>query len=66
MKISDFTKIELDYFRERCNFVNLEIPIFEQRSQGIPLEEIAENLNISYDYARHISRCVNRKILKVI
>lgn len=66
MKISDFTKIELEYFRERCNFVNLEIPIFEQRSQGIPLEEIAENLNISYDYARQLSRKVNKKIIKVL
>lgn len=66
MKISDFTLPEIEYFKANCNFVNLEIPIFEQRSKGIPLEEIAENLNISYDYARHISRCVNKKILKVI
>ena len=66
MKISDFTLPEIEYFRSNCNFVNLEIEIFEGRTKGIPLEEIAENLNISYDYARHISRCVNKKILKVI
>lgn len=66
MKISDFTLPEIEYFRANCNFVNLEIEIFERRAKGIPLEEIAENLNISYDYARHISRCVNKKILKVI
>nr|DAM30923.1 MAG TPA: ECF sigma factor [Bacteriophage sp.] len=66
MKISDFTLPEIEYFRANCNFVNLEIEIFEGRTKGIPLEEIAENLNISYDYARHISRCVNKKILKVI
>ena len=41
MIISDFTKPELDYFRANCNFVNYEIPIFEMRSEGKPLEEIA-------------------------
>ena len=66
MIISDFTAPELEYFRENCNFVNLEIQIFEQRAKGVTLEELAENLNISYDYARHLSRKVNKKILKVL
>lgn len=66
MIISDFTTPELEYFRENCNFVNLEIQIFEQRAKGVTLEALAENLNISYDYARHLSRKVNKKILKVL
>ena len=66
MIISDFTKAELDFFRTNCNFVNLEIKIFEGRAKGIPLEIIAEEINISYDYARQLSRKVNKKILKVI
>ena len=66
MIISDFTEPELQYFRDNCNFVNLEIEVFEKRARGIPLEEIAENLNISYDYARQLSRKVNKKIIKVI
>lgn len=66
MKISDFTLPEIEYFRANCNFVNLEIEVFEKRARGIPLEEIDENLNISYDYARQISRKVNKKIIKVI
>lgn len=66
MKISDFTLPEIEYFRANCNFVNLEIEVFEKRARGIPLEEIAENLNISYDYARQLSRKVNKKIIKVI
>lgn len=66
MIISDFTASELEYFRENCNFVNLEIQIFEQRAKGKSLERLAEDLNISYDYARQISRKVNKKILKVI
>lgn len=66
MMISNFTAPELDYFRKHCNFVNFEITIFEERAKGVPLEQIAENMNISYDYARHLSRKVNKKILKVI
>lgn len=66
MIISDFTVSELDYFRNSCNFVNLEISVFEKRAKGISLEQITEDLNISYDYARQISRKVNKKILKVV
>lgn len=66
MTISDFTVPELEYFRKNCNFVNLEIMVFEGRANGVPLEQIAEDINISYDYARQLSRKVNKKILKVI
>ncbi len=66
MIISDFTKSELEYLKEQCNFVNFEIDLFDKRSKGIPLEQIAEELNISYDYARQISRKVNKKIKKVL
>lgn len=53
MIISDFTAPELEYFRKNCNFVNLEIQIFEQRAKGVTLEALAENLNISYDFCKH-------------
>ena len=46
MKISDFTLPEIEYFRKNCNFVNLEIEVFERRAKGIPLEEIG-NIFIS-------------------
>lgn len=66
MTISEFTKPELDYFRQNCNFVNLEIKLFEERAKGISLEQIAEDLHISYDYVRQLTRKVNKKILKVL
>ena len=66
MVISDFTKSELDYFRENCNFVNYEIIVFNERANGVPLERIAEQLNISYDYVRHLSRKINKKIISVL
>ena len=66
MIISDFTEPELQYLREKCNFVNLEITVFEKRSRGIPLEQIAEEIHISYDYARKLSSRVNKKIIRII
>lgn len=66
MNVKDFTKPELDFFRENCNFVGVERDIFELRSQGIPLEEIAEQVNMSVDGVKKASRRVNKKIIKVI
>ena len=66
MKIKVFTKPELDFFRENCNFVGVERDIFELRSQGVPLEEIAEQVNMSVDGVKKASRRVNKKIIKVI
>ena len=66
MIISDFTYDELEFFRKRCNFVNFEKQIFERRAEGVSLQQIAEDLDISYDYARYLSRKVNKKIIKVI
>ena len=66
MIVSDFTVPELDVFRARCNFVGNEKPVFELRSQGIPIEEIAEQLNMSVEGIKRISRKVNRKITKVL
>lgn len=66
MNIKDFTKPELDYFRETCNFVGVESDVFELRSKGVPIEEIAELLNMSVDGIKKVSRRVNKKILKVL
>ena len=66
MIISDFTKPELDLFRSNCNFVGCEKDIFDLRSQGVPLETIAESLNLSVDGAKRISQKVNKKIIKVL
>ena len=66
MTISDFTKPELDYLREQCNFVNHEVTMFEMRSKGHTIEEIADELNISVEHAYRISRKVNSKIIRVL
>lgn len=65
MVVSDFTKPELDFYRANCNFVGNEQSVFDLRSQGIPLEEIAELLNMSVEGIKKISRKVNNKISRV-
>ena len=66
MVISEFTLPELNHFRENCNFVGDEVYLFEARSRGIPIERIAEDLNLSFSAARALSQKVNKKIQKVI
>lgn len=65
MVVSDFTVPELDLFRAKCNFTGFEQQVFEYRSQGITLEEIAELLNMSVTHIGRISQKVNKKIKKV-
>ena len=65
MVVSNFTVPELDRFREQCNFIGCERDVFEYRSKGIPLEEIAELLNMSVTHIGRISQRVNNKIKKV-
>lgn len=66
MIVSNFTVPELEYFRTQCNFVGHETRVFELRSQGVPLEEIAEILNMSVEGIKKVSRKVNVKITKVL
>jgi predicted DNA-binding protein (UPF0251 family) len=65
MKIYEFTVPELELLRAYCNFTTEERQLFDMRSQNIPLEECAENMNVSVSTAKRISRKVNKKILKV-
>ena len=66
MIISNFTKPELDLLRDNCNFVGCEKELFDLRSQGVPLEAIAEALNMTIDGTKRISRKVNDKITRIM
>lgn len=66
MIISDFTNVELEALRKQCNFVNAERDVFELRSQGLSLEEVAEVLGYTVDGIKGVSKKVNRKIYKVL
>lgn len=66
MLLSSFTKPELNILRENCNFVGDEITVFELRSIGVPLEDIAERLSYTYSGIKSVSRKVNNKIERVL
>lgn len=66
MIVSAFTTAELNVFREQCNFVGTEKQVFELRSQGVPLEQIAELLDMSVEGIKKVSRKVNNKISRVL
>lgn len=65
MVIADYTKPELDFYRANCNFVGNEVSVFEMRSKGVTLEEIAEVLNMSVEGVKKVSRKVNNKIIRL-
>lgn len=65
MIISDYTTGELEHFRKECNFVCHEMDVFDLRSKGLSLEEIAEILHLSVEGVKKISRKVNNKICRV-
>jgi len=66
MILYDFTTPELKYFEEHCNFVGMEKIVFDLRSQGKSLEQIAYLLDLSIDKTKKLSQKINRKILKVL
>lgn len=65
IKIYDFTKYELEVFRERCNFTEDEMTLFDLRSKYYTLEQAAEEMNISSKTAYRINKRVKKKIVKV-
>lgn len=65
MNITSFTKIELDYFRENCNFTRIEKELFEYRVKEHTLEECAELMNVSVSTVKRISVKINNKIIRV-
>lgn len=66
MIISDFTTPELNYLREQCNFVGSEKAVFELRSRGVPLDRIADEVNLTIDGVKKVSCKINRKIERVM
>lgn len=65
MKVSKLTVPELEHYRKYCNFIGDERTVFDLRSEGVTLEEIAERLNYTYDGIKKISRRINDKIQRV-
>lgn len=66
MKIRDFTKPELDKFRELCNFTQDEMTYFNLRAKDKSNIQIAFEMNISEAQVSKLAKRVKNKIIKVL
>lgn len=66
MKICDFTKPELDKFREECNFTEIESKCFELKAKDCSNIELAMKLNVSESTVSVTMRRVRTKITRVL
>jgi len=66
MKLRDFTKPELDRFRELCNFTEDEMDYFNMRSQDLSNIQIALAMNVSEAQVSKLAKRVKDKIKRVI
>lgn len=65
MKICGFTRKEIEYCINECNFTESELQLFNMRCKDIPLEQCAEEMNISVSTVKRISRKMKSKIVRV-
>jgi transcriptional regulator len=66
MKICDFTKPELDKFRELCNFTDDEMCYFNLRAKDKSNVQVALEMNVSEAKVSVLARKVKSKIYRVI
>ncbi len=66
MKLRDFTKPELDRFRELCNFTKDERRYFDLRAQDMSNVEISLYMSISESQVSKLAKRVKSKIKRVV
>lgn len=66
MKIPDFTKREMEYLIENCNFSEREEMVFRLRCKKYTLEKIAEKIHVCYKTAYRDNKKVKEKIIRVL
>ena len=66
IRIYEFTKRELDYFRDRCNFTNEELEYFNLKAKNLTNVAVSLQMNISISKVSYIATKVVAKIRKVI
>ena len=66
MKLRDFTKPELDRFRELCNFTEDEMNYFNMRSRDLSNIQIAFAMNVSEAQVSKLAKRVKDKMKRVI
>lgn len=66
MKISDFTKPELDMFKEYCNFSELEMECFNLKAKGKTNYQLSMELHVCESTVSAIMKDVRAKIMAVL
>lgn len=66
MKIRDFIEDELQMFRNKCNFTDDEMQVFNLRAKDISYTAIAYRLNMSESKVYNIARRVKKKMLRIL
>lgn len=66
MQIFDFTKPELDMFRELCNFTPDELEYFNLRASGMSNVQISMEMNVSESKVSKLARKVKSKMLRCL
>lgn len=66
IKLYDFTKPELEYFIDNCNFSEDELEYFNLRAMYKSNVQIAIEMNVSESKVSKLARKVKSKILRVL
>lgn len=66
MNIRDFTKPEIEYFIDMCNFTDEEYQYFMLKSKDKSIVQISMEMHISESKVSKLAKRVKTKILKVI
>lgn len=66
MKECDLTMPEIRYLMAECNFTNDESELFTLRTKDVPLEQCAEQMNVSIKTIDRMHKRIKDKIARVI
>ncbi|MBR5678029.1 MAG: hypothetical protein IKX20_07810 [Paludibacteraceae bacterium] len=66
MRICDFTKPELDHFREQCNFTDIERKCFDLKAKECSNTQLAMELNVSESTVSITMKRVRAKITRLM
>lgn len=66
MRIYEFTKPELEKFRNECNFTDDELECFNLKAKNKTNQSIAFSMNVSASKVSYLTKKIKTKILKVM
>lgn len=65
MLLRDYTKPELEYFVEQCNFTDSELEYFNLKAKDYSIIKISMEMNVSPRQVSNLADRVKRKINRI-